>query len=107
MHGGADATGQSAIANDATAPTHRRRNPAEGLHRRPTLPEPAVPPVAVGHVSEARGREPAATAVSHPQQYHRGQRRWELDAAESRRRHGRRLPGRPLPGRPLRSLRGQ
>ena len=39
MHGGADATGQSAIANDATAPTHRRRNPGESLRGGPTLPE--------------------------------------------------------------------
>jgi len=49
IHGGADATGQSAIANDATAPTHRRRNPGESLHGGPTLPEAAIPPVAVGH----------------------------------------------------------
>jgi hypothetical protein len=47
IHRGADATGQSAIANDATAPTHRRRNPGESLHGGPTLPEPAIPPVAV------------------------------------------------------------
>ena len=52
IHGGADATGQSAIANDATAPTHRRRNPGESLHGGPTLPEPAIPPVAVGHERE-------------------------------------------------------
>src|SRR4051794_20139776 len=51
MHGGADATGQSAIANDATAPTHRRRNPGESLRGGPTLPEPAIPPVAAGHES--------------------------------------------------------
>src|SRR4051812_28352677 len=49
MHGGADATGQSAMANDATALTHRRRNPGESLLGGPTLPEPAIPPVAVGH----------------------------------------------------------
>jgi DDE superfamily endonuclease len=49
MYGGADATGQSAIANDATAPAHRRRNPGESLRGGPTLPEPAVSPVAVGH----------------------------------------------------------
>src|SRR5207248_8381008 len=49
IHGGADATGQSAITNDATAPTHRRRDPGESLHGGPTLPEPAIPPVAVGH----------------------------------------------------------
>src|SRR3954447_3813137 len=53
MHGGADATGQSAIANDATPPTHRRRNPGESLRRGPTLPEPAIPPVAVGHHRES------------------------------------------------------
>src|SRR3954467_5601371 len=53
MHGGADATGQSAIANDATAPTHRRRNPGERLRGGPTLPEPAVPSVAIGHESES------------------------------------------------------
>jgi hypothetical protein len=52
MHGGADATGQSAIANDATTPTHRRRNPGESLHGGPPLPEPAIPPVAVGHEHE-------------------------------------------------------
>ena len=52
IHGGADATGQSAIANDATAPTHRRRNPGESLRGGPTLPEPAIPPVAVGHERE-------------------------------------------------------
>src|SRR4051812_36970424 len=52
MHGGADATGQSAIANDATAPTHRRRNPGESLHGGPTLSETAIPPVAVGHERE-------------------------------------------------------
>jgi hypothetical protein len=52
IHGGADATGQSAIANDATAPTHRRRNPGESRHGGPTLPEPAIPPVAIGHERE-------------------------------------------------------
>ena len=52
IHGGADATGQSAIANDATAPIHRRRNPGESLRGGPTLPEPAIPPVAVGHERE-------------------------------------------------------
>ena len=51
MHGGADATGQSAMANDAAAPTHRRRNPGESLRGGPTLREPAIPPVAVGHWS--------------------------------------------------------
>jgi len=68
IHGGADATGQSAIANDATAPTHRRRNPGESLRGGPTLPEPAIPPVAVGHEREpirqgpaARGCDPATT----------------------------------------------
>jgi len=54
IHGGADATGQSAIANDATALTHRRRNPGETLHGGPTLPEPAIPPVAVGHEREPK-----------------------------------------------------
>src|SRR5262249_39802548 len=58
IHGGADATGQSAIASDATAPTHRRRNPGESLHGRPTLPEPAIPPVAVGHEREPIRQEP-------------------------------------------------
>ena len=53
IHRRADATGQSAIANDATAPTHRRRNPGERLLRGPTLPEPAVPPVALGHERRA------------------------------------------------------
>jgi hypothetical protein len=52
IHGGADATGQWAIANDAAAPTHRRRNPGESLDRGPTLPEPAIPPVAVSHERE-------------------------------------------------------
>src|SRR4051812_43966423 len=52
IHRGADATGQSATANDATAPTHRRRNPGESLRRGPTPPEPAVPPVAGGHERE-------------------------------------------------------
>src|SRR4029453_14571311 len=52
MHGGADATGQSAINNDATAPTHPRPNPVEGLQGEPTLPDPAIPPVAVGHERE-------------------------------------------------------
>ena len=66
IHGGADATGQSAIANDATAPTHRRRNPGESLHGGPTLPEPAIPPVAVGHEREAIRQGPAAIAVSNP-----------------------------------------
>ena len=63
MHGGADATGQSAIANDATAPTHRRRNPGERLRGGPTLPEPAIPPVAVGHERESiRQTEPRWSA---------------------------------------------
>ena len=52
VHGGTDATGQSAMANDATARTHRRRNPGESLRGRPTLPEPAIPPIAVGHERE-------------------------------------------------------
>lgn len=52
MYGGADATGHSAIANDATASTHRRRDPGESLHGGPTLSEPVVPPVAVGHERE-------------------------------------------------------
>ncbi len=59
IHGGADATGQSAIANDATASTHRRRNPGEGLHGGPTLPEPVIPPVAVGHEPEPIRQRPA------------------------------------------------
>jgi hypothetical protein len=63
IHGGADATGQSAIANDATAPTHRRRNPGESLHGGPTLPEPAIPPVAVGHEREPIRQGPAAIEV--------------------------------------------
>jgi hypothetical protein len=63
MHGGADPTGQSATANDATAPTHRRRHPGESLPRGPPLPEPAIPPVAAGHEREpigasARGVQP-------------------------------------------------
>jgi hypothetical protein len=66
IHGGADATGQSAIADDATAPTHRRRNPGESLHGRPTLPEPAIPPVAVGHEHERIRQEPAAIRVFSP-----------------------------------------
>lgn len=66
IHGGADATGQSAIANDATAPTHRRRNPGESLHRGPTLPEPAIPPVAVGHEREPIRQGPAAIGFSNP-----------------------------------------
>src|SRR3954447_4879147 len=63
MHGGADATGQSAIANDATAPAHRRRNPGESLHGGPTLPEPTIPPVAVGHEREPIRQGPAAIRV--------------------------------------------
>jgi len=66
IHGGADATGQSAIANDATAPTHRRRNPGESLHGGPTPPEPAIPPVAVGHEREPIRQGPAAMRVSNP-----------------------------------------
>src|ERR671912_2483116 len=66
IHGGADATGQSAIANDATAPTHRRRNPGESLHGGPTLPEPAIPPVAVGHEREPIRQGPAAIGVFLP-----------------------------------------
>ena len=42
MRSRADATGQPAIANDATAPTHRRRNPGESLHGAPTLPAHAL-----------------------------------------------------------------
>src|SRR3954466_1158577 len=61
MHGGADATGQSAMADDATAPTHRRRNPGESLHGGPMLPELAIPPVAVGHEREPIRQWPAAT----------------------------------------------
>src|SRR3954469_13494723 len=53
MHGRADATGQSAIVNDATAPTHRRRNPGESLRGGPTLPAPAITPVAAGHERES------------------------------------------------------
>src|SRR4051812_33894287 len=49
MYGGADPTGQSAIANDATAPTHRPPNPGESLHGGPTLQKSAIPPVAEGH----------------------------------------------------------
>src|SRR5438874_2113148 len=49
MYGGADATGQSAMANDATAATHRLRNPGESLHGGPTLQERGIPPVAEGH----------------------------------------------------------
>jgi hypothetical protein len=60
MHRGADATGQSATANDATAPTHRRGNPGERLHRGPTLLEPAIPPVAAGHEREPIRQGPAA-----------------------------------------------
>src|SRR3954464_16052879 len=56
MHSGADATGQSAIADDATAPTHRRRNPGERLRGGPTPPEPAIPPVGVGHERESMFR---------------------------------------------------
>src|SRR3954447_8967741 len=44
MHGGADATGQSAMADDATAPAHRGRNPGASLRGGPTLREPAIPP---------------------------------------------------------------
>lgn len=66
IHGGADATGHSAMANDATALAHRRRNPGESLRAGPTLPEPAIPPVAVGHVREAILQEPAAIGVFYP-----------------------------------------
>lgn len=52
MYGGGDATGQSATAHDATASTHRRRNPRECVRRRTALGESAVPPVAVGHEVE-------------------------------------------------------
>ncbi len=65
IHGGADATGQSAIANDATAPTHRRRNPGESLHGRPTLPEPAIPPVAGGHEREPIRPPTDSPAITH------------------------------------------
>ena len=61
MHGGADATGQSAMANDATAPTHRRRNPGESLPGGPTLPEPASrwPSMSAAYVRHAfRGSVP-------------------------------------------------
>ena len=64
MHGGADATGQSAIANDATAPSHRRRNPGESLRGGPTLPEPAIPPVAVGHERESISSGAATSRAS-------------------------------------------
>jgi hypothetical protein len=66
VHGGADATGQSAIANDATAPAHRRGNPGESLHGGPTLPEPAIPPVTVGHEREPIRQGPAPIRVSNP-----------------------------------------
>jgi hypothetical protein len=66
IHGGADATGQSAIANDATAAPHRRRDPGESLRGGPTLPEPAIPPVAVGHEREAIRQGPAEIGVSNP-----------------------------------------
>ena len=49
MHGGADATGQSATANDAICPDHRRRNPGrESTSRADRSRELAIPPVAVG-----------------------------------------------------------
>jgi ABC-2 type transport system ATP-binding protein len=63
MHGGTDATGQSAMANDATAPTHRRRYPGESLRGGPTPPEPAIPPVAAGHEREPIRQGPAAIRV--------------------------------------------
>src|SRR3954454_16454895 len=66
MHGGADATGQSATANDPTAPTHRGRNPGERLHGGPTLPEAAIPPVAGGHEREPIRQGPTAIGVSNP-----------------------------------------
>ena len=49
MDGGADAPCQSAMANDAAAPTHRRRNPGERFHGGATLQERVIPPVAEGH----------------------------------------------------------
>src|SRR3954462_1611635 len=60
MHGGADATGQSAIAGDATAPTHRPRTQGEGLQGGPTPPDPAIPPVAAGHEREPIRQRPAS-----------------------------------------------
>ena len=66
IHGGADATGQSAMANDATAPTHRRRDPGESLHGGPSLPEAVIPPVAVGHERETCPSGPTAPGVSSP-----------------------------------------
>jgi len=66
MHGGADAAGQSAIANDATASTQRRRNPTEGLRGGPTLPEPAIPPVAVGHERESMRQGVRRSGFSDP-----------------------------------------
>src|SRR3954464_6846328 len=64
MHGGADATGQSAIADDATALTHRRRNPRESLRGGPTPREPAIPPVAVGHERDFIRPGPVAIMAS-------------------------------------------
>ena len=66
MHGGADAAGQSAIANDATASTQRRRNPTEGLRGGPTLPEPAIPPVAGGHERESMRQGVRRSGFSDP-----------------------------------------
>src|SRR5690242_12927295 len=66
MNGGADATGQTTIANDTTAQTHRRRNPGEILHGRPTLPEPAIPPVTGGHELEPIRRGPAPAMPGSP-----------------------------------------
>src|SRR3954453_8811346 len=67
IHGGADATGQSVIANDATAPTHRRRNPGESLHGGGAPhADPAPPPVAVGHEPEPIRRGSTAIGFSSP-----------------------------------------
>jgi hypothetical protein len=49
MYGGADTTAKSPIADDATAPTHRRRNPGQSLHGGPTLQERVISPIAVDH----------------------------------------------------------
>jgi hypothetical protein len=63
MDGRADATGQSAVADDATAPTRRRRSPGQSLRGGPALREPAVPPVAAGHERDAMRPGPAAIGV--------------------------------------------
>jgi hypothetical protein len=64
MYGGAHATGHSAMANDTTALAHRRRNPGESLRGGPTLSEPAVPPIAIGHEHEPIRRGTARTGNS-------------------------------------------